>query len=107
MAATCDRGPATGTRERVLHVAIVLVATEVELVAVADSEPQLFEELAAFVARRAEVVLWASHGARVHNLLEQGNIKSAVERYFARVGERWDCERLFIRTLTVRDDRSQ
>ena len=66
--------------------------------AAAASPELLTQEIAAYISSRCEYVLWEGDACRVQALIAAGSLDGAISLYFARVGERWDDERLEIET---------
>jgi len=82
-----------------LHVAVVHGTDQVTLVTVAPSRAGLDDQLAEYASRHAGERLWPEDADRVTRLVEGGQRREAVELYFARVGRRWDEERLVVTTV--------
>jgi hypothetical protein len=96
---------ARGSREHTGHVAFACVAAVVAIDGVrfataARTRAELFHELATYVRGRAHEQLWPGEALIVEGLLGSGDECSAVERYFACVGERWDEEWLVMTDVT-------
>jgi hypothetical protein len=60
----------------------------------AHSSDAVAEALAAYIHGQADILLWPADAQRVRGLLEAGETEEAISVYFARVGERWERERL-------------
>ena|SRR5215207_3612714 len=76
-------GPAT-------FVAVIHDSDRVLFTASTLTRPSLIDAIAEFVARNANVLLWGKDATRVQRLLRTGHAETAIEHYFACVGERWD-----------------
>jgi hypothetical protein len=77
---------------RNVYVGIVHTADGVLYATVAESRAMLLERIVDHVCARAEDQLWPVHSRRLKQLLDAGEVESAVALYFERVGERWDEE---------------
>ena len=77
-----------------VHVAIVSARDGVRLVAACRTERELLRRLARYVIHHATWQLWPADARRVRSLVARGALVAAIDCYFARVGERWDDERL-------------
>lgn len=91
----------------VIHVAVVVSGDGVVFGASTHSRRTLIEELSAFVRRSADVQLWPESAQCVHSLLDSRELERAVELYFARVGERWDEQRLVVTSVGTPASRAQ
>ena len=80
----------TSTAPRALFTAIVHDATCVLFTAVADTRAALIEQVAEYVRRSANDLLWGADSFRVETLIHTGQPEAAIEHYFACVGQRWD-----------------
>ena len=78
-------GPAT-------FVAVVHDSDRILFIASTLTRASLIEAIAEFVARNANVLLWATDAARVQRLLRTGHAEAAIEQYFACTGDRWDSQ---------------
>lgn len=87
-----------------LHVAAVYAADGigVRLLTAASSAEALTARVATYVERQAEYLLWPADAERVRALLAEGKRREAVELYFAKVGERWERERLRTEVVETR-----
>lgn len=54
----------------------------------------MMEPLVGFVERSASAMLWPRDATEVHSLLASGRSEAAIDLYFAKVGDRWDCQQL-------------
>lgn len=74
--------------------AVIHAADGVRFIAIARHHDALAAQIAEYIRERCDDVLWADDARQVHALLEEGRVVAAIGLYFARVGERWDEERL-------------
>jgi hypothetical protein len=86
---------------RVLFVAVVVAWDRVRFTASAASRPELVQHVARYVRRHADDHLWPPDAREVRALLDGGRFETAVERYFALVGGRWDKEWLIVTDVDV------
>lgn len=84
-----------------IHVGAVICLDGVRFAAAESSADQLRSALARYVEERAALALWPNDTAAVIGLLSGGELGSAIDRYFASVGTRWDQEWLVTAKLTV------
>ena len=84
-----------------MHVAVVESCGEVRHVAVDASREGLVGQLACYVEARAPHTLWPEDAEQVGRLLAAGRGEEAVAWYFARVGHRWDPERLVVERVAT------
>jgi len=82
------------------HVAVVTADDGVLHVALGPTTAAVAEQLAGYVAGRADHGLWPAEAERVAALLRAGDREGAVRAYFDAVGGRWDGERLHLQTAT-------
>ena len=84
-------------RDTELKFTAIIRAPDGACFSAAAATPELLtQEIAAYVSSRCEYVLWDADACRVRALLDAGELDAAISLYFARVGERWDEERLEI-----------
>jgi hypothetical protein len=76
--------------------ATIRASDGVRFTATSATRELLMREIAAYVVSRCDYVLWAADACRVHAFIDTGEPDAAINLYFARVGERWDEERLEI-----------
>ena len=81
-------------RSTQLHIAIVFAPDGIQFAAGCRTERTLVRLLAAYVVRRSSKQLWPAEARRIRRLVRRGAAAQAVDYYFARVGERWDEDRL-------------
>ena len=74
--------------------AVVHGADGVRLVANSSCADALVARIAKYVCERCDHVLWPDAARETRALLDDGNMYAAIALYFARVGDRWDEERL-------------
>ena len=74
--------------------AVVHAADGVRFIATAPTSEALAGELAGYVAGRCDDALWPPVAARVRAFIDEGKPQSAIDTYFANVGQRWDAELL-------------
>jgi hypothetical protein len=74
--------------------ATIRASDGVRFTATSATRELLMREIAAYVVSRCDYVLWAADACRVHAFIDTGEPDAAINLYFARVGERWDEERL-------------
>ena len=91
----CIRGGQT------LHVAVVYGVNDVRYVTAAESRAELAVRLANYVRRHAGHQLSPGDARRLRRLLAARLFEAAVEHYFARVGRRWDEERLVVEAVDL------
>lgn len=84
-----------------LHVAIIAASDGVVATLAARDSSRLLSSLAEYVATHAPQRLWPKDAEEVLARLAKGDRSGAVAEYFARTGERWDCERLHQEVLDV------
>jgi hypothetical protein len=77
-----------------LHVAVVTADDGVLLVAAGTTTAAVAEQLAGYVASRADHGLWPADAERVAACLRAGDSEGAIRAYFTAVGGRWDGEQL-------------
>jgi hypothetical protein len=77
----------------------VHAADGVRFAATAESPKLLTTQLEAYVRERCDDVLWPQDARQVQAYLEADNPDAAISLYFARVGDRWDDERLELQGL--------
>jgi hypothetical protein len=65
-----------------------------------DSPRALTRRVVEYIAERCDHVLWPADAAEVRALIGAGKLEVAIATYFARVGERWDAERLELGGVT-------
>jgi len=82
----------------VLKVATVHAPDGVLFVATADTPRALTAQVVGYIDGRCDHVLWPADAATVRSLIDTGEFDAAIAAYFANVGERWDAERLEVRT---------
>jgi hypothetical protein len=86
-----------------LHVALVYAPDGVRLAVACRTAGALARRLSRYVLEHATHQLWPDDAERVRLLAKRGKLEAAVAHYFARVGERWDEERLVkVRALVAR-----
>ena len=80
----------TSTAPRAVYTAIIHDATCVLFTAVAGTRTALIEQVAEYVRRSANDLLWSADSFRVETLIHTSQPEAAIEHYFACVGQRWD-----------------
>ena len=74
--------------------AIVHAADGVRFVATARCPAHLSAQIVSYIGERCDDALWPAAAAEVRALIDDDKPYAAIALYFARVGERWDEERL-------------
>lgn len=99
-----DGAPLPGATGRgTLHVAVVCAPDGVRLAVACRTPDALVRRLSRYALEHAARQLWPDDAERVRLLVQTGKLEAAIGHYFARVGERWDEERLVrIRTPLAR-----
>lgn len=87
-------------RSTQLHIAIVFAPDGIQFAAGCRTERSLVRLLAAYVVRRSRQQLWPADARRIRRLVRRGAATEAVAHYFARVGARWDEDRLLRFSVT-------
>jgi hypothetical protein len=88
-------GPSLPMRDTELRFTATIHAPDGVRFTAASATPELLiGEIAAYVVSRCDYVLWAEDACRVRAFIDAGDPDAAINLYFARVGERWDEERL-------------
>lgn len=82
------------TRSPGAIMAVVHSLDGVRFVTTGRSRETIVRHLAGYVAERCDDLLPEDAGGRVRAMLAAGELGAAIAVYFARVGERWDNERL-------------
>ena len=82
-------------RSTQLHIAIVYAPDGIQFAAGCRTEHTLVRLLAAYVVRRSRQQLMPGDARRIRRLVQRGAAAEAVAHYFARVGARWNEDRLF------------
>ena len=85
-----------------VFVAVVHTIDSICFVAASTLRDELLRQLAGYVRQRAPEALWAAGAARVHALLDAGELEAAIDHYFATVGQRWDEEWLVTGSVSGR-----
>jgi hypothetical protein len=74
--------------------AIVHAVDGVRFVATADRPADLVTQIIDYIRARCDYTLWPRVARDVRALIDEARPYAAIALYFARVGERWDAERL-------------
>jgi hypothetical protein len=86
-----------------LHVALVHAPDGVRLAVSRRTSDALVRRVGRYVLEHASHQLWPDDAEHVRLLMRRGRFEAAVAHYFARVGERWDEERLVrVRVIVAR-----
>jgi hypothetical protein len=74
--------------------AVVHAEDGIRFVATADRPAELVAQLVGYIRARCEYTLWPRAAGDVRALINDSRPYAAIALYFARVGDRWDAERL-------------
>lgn len=84
-----------------IYIAAVHTPAEICFLLAAPTATDLERQLAAYIHRTAPQLLWPVDAEQVRRLCEQGQRSSAIAYFFSVVGDRWDQQSLYIRTLKL------
>jgi len=80
----------TNAAPRAAFTAVIHDATCVLFTASAGTRAALIDQVAEYVRRSATDLLWRADSSHVETLIRNGQPETAIEHYFACVGQRWD-----------------
>lgn len=89
---TTAAGAAAGSTDLELHVALVTGKDGIRLAVIEKSDDGMLRRLSDYVREEAPNALWPKDASQVSALLSAGRWETAIDFYFARVGNRWDQE---------------
>lgn len=76
------------------YTAVVHAADGVRFIAAARRPDELAAQVVNYIRERCDDSLWPTDARRVHELIDERRLYSAIALYFSKVGGRWDVERL-------------